>query len=478
MKQPQRPPPEERLRALAPQVLVRTEPLDDERYLHWDDLRRRQPPPNLDHETWWAALKLARTHSRRVLPTLQTATGRPFSWNTTDRIMERLHHIDLWAGGHVGLHEPQDGIAGSAATVIANKETQGQYVLSSLITEAITSSQLEGASTTREVAQEMLFERRKPRTPSERMILNNFLTMQHIGELRSRPLTPDIVFELHRLVTTDTLDKADAAGRFRRSDEKIAVVDNDDEVLHDPPPADQLAERLRAMCDFANGKTPHGFMHPVVRAIVLHFWLAYDHPFVDGNGRTARALFYWSMLRAGYWLFEYLSISEIILRAPTRYGRAFLLCETDDEDLTYFLAYHLEVIGESVDTLRRFIAAKADTVRALDAVLRGAADRFNHRQRELLSHALRHPAQVYTVAGHQARQAVVYETARSDLLGLAEAGLLLKSQAQKRLHFRPAPDLERRLKRLAAEHDAAARLDRSGALSEHPGTRTRRRKDG
>src|SRR5205814_10028127 len=58
--------------------------------------------------------------------------------------------------------------------------------------------------------------------------------------------------------------------------------------------------------------------HPMVRSMILHFWLAYDHPFVDGNGRTARALFYWSMLRNGYWMFEYITISKIILSGPDR----------------------------------------------------------------------------------------------------------------------------------------------------------------
>ncbi len=51
------------------------------------------------------------------------------------------------------------------------------------------------------------------------------------------------------------------------------------------------------------------FIHPVIRAILLHFMLAYDHPFVDGTGRTARALFYWSMAHQGYWLMDFISIT-------------------------------------------------------------------------------------------------------------------------------------------------------------------------
>lgn len=443
MKIPQRPPSPERVQAsLAAQLAKDPSVLGaraEDRYLHWDDLRRRNPPEGLDHETWWAMLKLGRLLTRRPVP-LVDASGSAFGWSSTDTISEHLHAIDLWAGGHVGFTEP-----------IANRETQSQYYLSSLITEAITSSQLEGASTTREVAEEMLLSKRKPRDTSERMIINNYLTMKRIRELKAEPLTPELIYEIHRLVTADTLEKADAAGRFRRADERIVVVDNDDQVLHTPPPAENLPERLRALCGFANGRTPKGFLHPAVRAIVLHFWLAYDHPFVDGNGRTARALFYWSMLRSGYWLFEYVSISEVILRAPVKYGRAFLLTETDDNDLTYFVLYHLDVIRESLDTLKRFIAKKADDVRSLDGILHVAADRFNHRQRELLSHALRHPSEVYTIAGHQARQAVVYQTARTDLLSLAEAGLLTKSEAGKKLVFRPVRDLEKRLRRLGEE---------------------------
>lgn len=451
MKFPRTPPSHTRIvttaSKLVPKHLLLLTTLDDDRYLHWDDLRRRNPPAELSTEQWWALLKLRRMGNLRPLP-LTDVADQQFSWNPTDKVMELVHFVDLWAGGLIGLTQPDTGDVGSAASVIANRETQGQYLMSSLINEATTSSQLEGASTTREVAQDMLVSKRKPRDQSERMILNNFLTMQRVGELRDEPLTPALVFELHRLVTCDTLADADAAGRFRRDDEAIVISNNDDQILHRPPPAATLAKRLALLCDFANGKSPTGFMHPAVRAITLHFWLAYDHPFVDGNGRTARALFYWSMLRAGYWLFEYISISEVILRAPAKYGRAFLLTESDNNDLTYFVLHQLDVIREALETLKRFITRKADDVRVLDTTLRGAVDRFNHRQRELLGHALRHPTQVYTIAGHQARQAVVYQTARTDLLSLADAGLFTKGESGNKLVFRPAPDLARRLKAL------------------------------
>ena len=129
-----------------------------------------------------------------------------------------------------------------------------------------------------------------------------------------------------------------AAGRFRRKDERISVMDaTHSVVLHTPPDADSLPARLERLCAFANqAQDTEPFVHPVVRAILVHFMLGYDHPFVDGNGRTARALFYWSVARSGYWLMEYLSISRLLMKAPAQYARAYLHTETDANDATLF----------------------------------------------------------------------------------------------------------------------------------------------
>lgn len=59
----------------------------------------------------------------------------------------------------------------------------------------------------------------------------------------------------------------------------------------------------------------------------MHFMLSYDHPFVDGNGRTARILFYWSMLSQDYWLAEFLPISRLLKMAPSQYARSFIYTE-------------------------------------------------------------------------------------------------------------------------------------------------------
>jgi Fic family protein len=192
-----------------------------------------------------------------------------------------------------------------------------------------------------------------------------------------------------------------------------------------------------------------------VRAILLHFWLAYDHPFVDGNGRTARALFYWSMLREGYWLCEYISISRILRKAPVRYGRAFLYTETDDNDLTYFLLFQLGVLRRAIEELGSHLKRKALEVREVQALLR-SSPLLNHRQLALLTHALKHPGHPYTVQSHRASHAVVYETARSDLLDLVERDLLVRSPMGRKHVFSAPADLTERLKRVPSRRAVRA----------------------
>ena len=199
-----------------------------------------------------------------------------------------------------------------------------------------------------------------------------------------------------------------------------------------------------AMCNFANGQTPSFFVHPVIRAIILHFWLAYDHPFVDGNGRTARALFYWSMLRQGYWLFEFISISDILRKAPAKYARAFLLTETDDNDVTYFIVHQVGVIHRAIIALHEYIQRKTEEIRQSERMLR-AWDHLNHRQVALLSHGMRHLGSVYSVEGHQNSHMTAYDTARRDLLGLVDAGLLEKGKRGKEMIFWPPSDLRKRI---------------------------------
>lgn len=406
----------------------------DGRYLHWDELRRREPPEGLTAEEWWAAMTFARRVLRVTLP-LRDKAQRPLHFARTDALQILLHQVDRELGAGWEVADPQ----------LSNPGTRDRYLVRSLMEEAITSSQLEGASTTRRVAKEMLRQGRKPRTKSEQMIFNNFRAMEMLRERAREPLSRRFLLELHEVITTDTLEPGEA-GRLRRADEPVTVQDNaSGEVLHVPPDAHELPARIDALCAFANGGEADAFVHPVVRAIVLHFALAYDHPFVDGNGRTARALFYWSMSRQGYGLAEFLSISRVLQQAKAQYGRAFLFTETDGGDVTYFLLHQLGVLRTARRDLHTYLARKANELREVDGLLR-AASGINHRQRALLARALRNPHERYAIEPYRREHGVVYQTARQDLLDLVDAGLLHKTQEGKTFYFQPVPGLDRKLK--------------------------------
>ncbi len=297
--------------------------------------------------------------------------------------------------------------------------------------EAIASSQLEGACTTRKIAKQMLRSNRKPRDKAELMILNNYKAILEIRDLKSEKLTPRLLCHLQEILTEGTLDNPQAAGRFRLPDEYIVVEDTTTgEALYVPPPADSIERRIEQICDFANTKTKP-WVHPVVKAMVLHFALGFVHPFVDGNGRTARAVFYWYMLKSGYWLFEFLPISRVLVSAPAKYARAFLYTETDHGDVTYFNHYHLNIILRAINDLHDYLEREQLKIREAETLLESFHDELNHRQRALISHALKHPSERYTARLHEGRHHVTYATARSDLMELEKLGLLKRSKREK-----------------------------------------------
>jgi len=121
-----------------------------DRYLHWHDFRRRPAPAGFTVEEWWVGIKLGRGSLLRPVP-LHDKAGQPFRFAQPDSLTELLHHIDRGLGATLGV--PQ---------AIDSPEARDRYIVRSLFDEAITSSQLEGAATTREVATEMLRSGRPP----------------------------------------------------------------------------------------------------------------------------------------------------------------------------------------------------------------------------------------------------------------------------------------------------------------------------
>jgi len=408
--------------------------LPDGRYLHWDKFRCRPPPDGLTSEQAWFSQKFARLGARVTIPGLVDHEGTPFSFCRVDEIDMATHQLD------------RRDAARAIVEAIGDDAARRQYRIDQLIEEAISSSLIEGAKlTTRAEAKAMIRSGLEPASRGEKMVLNNYHAMKRLLELVERDLTIDDLLEIHSILGADALDAPNAEGRLRTDAEVIQVVDSTtEEIWFVPPPAHELSARLELMLAFANDGKSEKFLHPLVRAIVLHFWLAYLHPFADGNGRMARALFYWQMLRTGYDFAQYLSISGPIDRAPRAYYLAFAYVETDGGDLTYFLLNQLAVLRQATDELLDHLRERATRLRRVSTAL-SSVESLNHRQQAVLSFLVRNAHLGVTVASHVNSHGVSYLTARKDLQDLESQGLLRRVRVGRTDRYLPTEDLVLRL---------------------------------
>ncbi|MFG6208151.1 Fic family protein [Pseudomonas retamae] len=321
--------------------LALLKPFDDQsRYLPFEALRYRWAA-GLDANLCWALVKKARAAQYiNLLP-----LGEPLQWGKyvqTPLAQKTLSVVDR----HTST------AALDYMTSQIGERMHFSYLLNDLIEdEAIASSQLEGAATTTRVAKDMLKHQRQPRTPDERMVLGNYRMMNFAWEQRHEPLSVALIAAIHQVGVEGIDDEQYCPGVFRAKDE-VVVQDGAGNTVHRPPPAAGLVARLEKLSDWVNlsdGSTlENNYLHPLIKSITLHFALGYEHPFRDGNGRVARALFYWLMFKNEFAAFRYIAISLLLRNAPVKYGRSYLQTEADELDLTYFIEFQCSVILRAV----------------------------------------------------------------------------------------------------------------------------------
>lgn len=377
----------------------------NENYEYWSDVKYKKLPSSFSHEMLWACVKASRLKNRILV-------WKQYGINVsiTNQMQRVCHELDMNFGGSWGNNS------------LIPEENKNQYLISSLMEEAIFSSQMEGASTTRKVAKEMLKKKITPKDKSQQMIFNNYQTINFIVENKEKPLTKELLLKIHSLMTNGTMENAEDAGRFRLNNDVVVEDGITHEVVHTPPSYTEIPHFIEDLCTFFNEDRAKIFIHPIIRGIIIHFMLAYMHPFVDGNGRTARALFYWYMLKQGYWLTEYLSISRIIARSKKTYEKTYLFAEADGNDIGYFVAYNLRVLELAFQDLQHYICRKISRKKQADIFLR--IGNINERQAEIIRIYYENPKEVMTVKDVQVKFGVTPTTAKTDIVGLLKIGIL------------------------------------------------------
>lgn len=400
------------------------------RYLAWEKF---QYVHTKQTELKWLATKLNR---RGLFKVLELGSYR-FHYCVPDSLQAKFHFIDQESGKH--------------ADAKINQQEQAVFLIKSLMMEeAITSAQLEGAVTTRKVAKTMLETERLPKTKDERMIFNNYQLMKAVITNKKQPLSIEMILELHCLETDNAIENNAVVGAFRQSDD-IYIADYDGNKLYQPPSHTQVLSLMQSVCDFANAphNTETDFIHPVMKATILHFLIGFIHPFGDGNGRTARALFYWFMLKSGYWLFEYISISRFLKNAPKQYADAYLHTEADELDMTYFIDYQANVILRAISSLHDYLRYKkhhfSDFISKTAPFIANLPIKLNERQIQILQKAVKERGYIFTVKEIGNEFGVTENTARADLKQLLKLGLLGEMKIGRTVGYISLDDLSRKL---------------------------------
>lgn len=396
-------------------------------YLYWDKVKYFNLPEGITPVEFWSWVKYVRAFDLDHRSQINTEKDDNFVWNQSILSDELFHEIDLNLGGNLQV----------APSEIDEKE-KSRLIMSGITEEAIASSQIEGANTSRAAAKRFLKEGRRPRDRSEQMILNNFETIKLIEqEYKSRKLDLSLLFEIHALLVKKTISD-DQVGRFRKDEEKIVVQDKIRGLIyHVPPKAAFIRQEIVSLIRYFNDELKDAFfVHPVVKAIILHFWMAYLHPFVDGNGRLARAIFYWYLLKNGYWAFSYLPISKIIRKSPAQYGMSYVYSEQDDFDLTYFIDYNLRKIKQAMKEFEIYLKAERELEKNMDRFAQKYYS-LNKRQNRLLMFFSKHPNERITLKLHMNTNQISKQTAINDLRDLQKKGYLKSARVGRNVYYLP-----------------------------------------
>ena len=164
---------------------------------------------------------------------------------------------------------------------------------------------------------------------------------------------------------------------------------------------------------------------------MLHFWMGYLHPFTDGNGRLARLIFYWYLLRKGYWAFSYLPISTIIKKSPLQYAKAYIYSEQDDLDLTYFIDYNIRKIKLAMKEFERYVDKAAVRNKKMNSRAKTTYN-LNDRQIKLLQYYYDNGEEYTTPTMHMNLYQVSKSTAIRDLKELLTNGFVSVQKSRKR----------------------------------------------
>lgn len=180
-------------------------------------------------------------------------------------------------------------------------------------------------------------------------VINYFEALRFVDTLASKPnVTEKDILKLHRLITKDVLENPENSGHYR-SGQQYVVVGNriTREITFRPPETKEVPRLMGELVEWLNSQDRER-LNPVIEAAVTHYELVRIHPFIDGNGRTARALATLVLVRRDFDTKRFFALDDYYNADRRRYYEALQSVKPDSRDLTYWLEYFSEGVAISI----------------------------------------------------------------------------------------------------------------------------------
>ena len=202
------------------------------------------------------------------------------------------------------------------------------------------------------------------RRKDKQEVLNYLEALERMPELAKRtPFTPRDLLEIHKIVTKETLENPEDEGIFR---ERQVFVGSraTGEVIFMPPPTEQLTELINDFIDWFNSSCADG-LDPVIHAGITHYELVRIHPFIDGNGRTARIMASLVFFERGFDVKRFFTLDDYYNYDRRAYYAALKSVDQEILDLTGWLEYFTEGIAVSINDVKNKVLGLSKDIKIL-----------------------------------------------------------------------------------------------------------------
>jgi Fic family protein len=243
--------------------------------------------------------------------------------------------------------------------------------------------------------------------------------------------TEKILHKLHAL-TVEKLLPEEKIGSYRTQQVVVRSVDTG-EVMFRPPVSLDVPFLIQELFTWLNSRDARD-IHPVIRAGIVHYELVRIHPFVDGNGRTARAMALLVLYSEGYDVKRFFSIEDYFDKDITEYYRAILSVQQHTrQDMTYWLEYFSYGLAIELDRIKDQVMKLSQDIKLKSKL--GMQIALSERQIILLE-VLQKQGQITTTEANEALPMVSTDTILRDLKDLIEKGIIRKQGVTKGVMYK------------------------------------------